>query len=93
MVNEGRVQEAKPDEFDVRLTMGVSVKKQGEDGEWYSQNTDVTYTNMDYLQVAAMNAAILKFGEILTNLGWDAAELKGFPKQVIDAVKASIAKA
>lgn len=84
---------ATSDKFDVKLTIGVSVKKEGRDGNFYSANSEINYTGMDYLEMNATNAALVKFAEILTNFGWDAAELKGFNKQLIEATKASLAKA
>ena len=81
-------------EFDVTLELSVKVKKKGEgkDSDWYSQNTNIKYEGMDYLQIAATNGAIVKFGEILAELGWDGAKLKGYPAELVDAAKASIDK-
>ena len=75
-------------EFDVNLILNVSVKKNGED--WYSTDSNIDYKGMDYLQVVSTNAAVVKFADILADFGWDAALLKGFPKELIEASKAAI---
>jgi len=81
-------------EFDVTLNVTASVRKKTDQGakEWYSQNTEVNYKGMDVLQVTATNAAIVRFGEILAELGWDGAKLQGFPPELIKAAKQTIRK-
>lgn len=82
------------DRFDVTMKFDVTVKKVGDEGgkPWYGSTGEIEYTGMDYLQVCAVNGAIVKLAEVLADFGYDASVVAGFPVEVVKAIKEKLKK-
>ena len=80
------------DKYNVTMKFDVSITKDGEKDAkpWYGTTGEITYVGMDYLQVCGVNAALVKFAEILVDLGFDGAILAGFPVETVKAIKSKL---